>query len=166
MTFEKENEMPGSMFDDDGRLKIPQVEHVQKEAHGPAVVVNAVYCPKKHNLVSLDHSVSGYPAIVVRFSGKRSGEGLLALSAVLGDRSTCILEGGIEPQEPLDMLCPHCGVPLDVLASCPCQPGAVSVMAYLYPNRDPHQAIAFCNTLSCPNSAIIRSGEVIRRFSE
>ncbi len=82
--------MPGSMFDDDGRLKIPQVEHIQKEGHGPAVVVNAVYCPRS---TTLSLSITACPAIRPSwfgFSGKRSGNGLLALSAVLGDRSTCI----------------------------------------------------------------------------
>jgi len=151
------------MFDEDGRLRIPEVERPVKESQEP-VVVNAVYCPRHHNLVSLEHPVSGYPAIVVGFSGKRSGTGLLALSAVLGDRCSSVVEGSIAPGEALEMSCPHCGTPLDVLSSCPCAPGALTVMAYLYPNRDPNQAIAFCNTLTCPNSAIIRSGEVIRRL--
>lgn len=158
--------MPGSMFGDDGRLRIPEVEHAEKTSNGPDVVINAVYCPEGHNLIATDQSVSGYPPIVVRFSGRRSGDGTLAISAVLGDPGYCVLDGDLETQEPLDISCPHCGTPLDVLGSCPCKPGAVTVMGYLYPNRDPHQAIAFCNTLDCPNSAVIRAGEVIRRFSE
>ncbi len=158
--------MPGSMFDDDGRLKIPEIEHDADADKGPGVVINAVYCPNGHNLISTEHEVSGYPSILVRFDGKKSGKGLLALSAVLGDTGYCVVEGEIDRNEPVEMTCNECGTPLAVLGSCHCHPDAVSVMAYLYPNKDPHQAIAFCNVLSCPNSALIRSGEYIKRFSE
>ena len=157
--------MPGSMFDDKGRLKIPEMSHEKNEKEKVEVVVNAVYCPEGHNLISLDHPVSGYPAIVVKFSGRRSGEGLVTLSAVLGDSAYRVLEGKANPDEPLDLSCPHCGTSLDVLGSCPCKADALTVMAYLYPKKDPHQAIAFCNVLSCPNSALFRSGEIIRMYS-
>ncbi len=159
--------MPGRMFDDSGRLNIPDADRNGRGEHiGPPVVVNAVYCPAGHDLVSLDHEVSGFPAIVLRFSGRRSGEGVLALSAVHGDTAHAIVSGSVRHGEPLDLSCPHCGVALDVLGDCPCTEGAVTHMAYLYPRKDPHQAIAFCNVLDCPNSAVIRSGEVIRRHSE
>ncbi|MCK4506822.1 MAG: hypothetical protein KAW14_14495 [Candidatus Aegiribacteria sp.] len=157
--------MPGSMFDDKGRLKIPEMSHEKDEKEKVEVVVNAVYCPEGHNLISLDHLVSGYPAIVVKFSGRRSGDGLVALSAVLGDSAYQVLEGDANPEETLDLSCPHCGTSLDVLGSCPCNTDALTVMAYLYPKKDPHQAIAFCNVLSCPNSALFRSGEIIRMYS-
>ena len=157
--------MPGKMFDDSGRLKIPEMNHERTEEEERKVVVNAVYCPEGHNLISLDHLVSGYPAIVVRFSGKRSGDGLVALSAVLGNSAYKVLEGEANPEEILDLSCPHCGTLLDVLGSCPCNTDALTVMAYLYPRKDPHQAIAFCNVLSCPNSALFRSGEIIRMYS-
>jgi hypothetical protein len=158
--------MPGNMFNDKGRLNIPEVKHDDSKSIKAEVVVNAVYCPNGHNLISVDHEVSGFPGIEVRFSGRRSGQGLLSLSALFGDTSYCVLEGSVDPDEPLDLSCPHCGVSLDVLASCPCSDDAVTVMAYLYPRKDPHQAIAFCNVLSCPNSAVIRSGEAIRLMSE
>ncbi len=154
--------MPGKMFDDRGRLKIPEMNHERTEGKEIEVVLNAVYCPEGHNLISLDHLVSGYPAIVVKFSGRKSGDGLLALSAILGNSAYDVLEGEANPDEMLDLSCPHCGTPLDVLGSCPCNTDAVTVMAYLYPVKDPRQAIAFCNVLSCPNSALFRSGEIIR----
>ncbi len=157
--------MPGSMFDDKGRLKIPEMNHEKNEKEKAEVVVNAVYCPEGHNLISLEHPVSGYPAIAAKFSGRRSGDGLVALSAVLGDSAYQVLEGEANPDEPLDLACPHCGTSLDVLGSCPCKADALTVMAYLYPKKDPHQAIAFCNVLSCPNSALFRSGEIIRMYS-
>lgn len=158
--------MPGRIFDDDGRLRIPEMKHGSDADKTPEVVINAVYCPNGHNLISTEHRVSGYPAILVRFEGIRSGKGLLALSAILGDTGYCVVEGSIDLKEPVRMTCNECGTPLDVLGSCHCDPDAVSVMAYLYPNKDPHQAIAFCNILSCPNSALIRSGEYIKRFSK
>ncbi|MBN2608123.1 MAG: hypothetical protein JXA64_03325 [Candidatus Fermentibacteraceae bacterium] len=158
--------MPGNMFNDKGRLNIPEVRHGDSSTIKAEVVVNAVYCPVGHNLISVNHEVSGFPGITVRFSGKKSGEGLISLSAVFGDTSYCVIEGDVDPDEALSLSCPHCGTELDVLASCPCRAEAVTVLGYLYPRKDPHQAIAFCNVLSCPNSAVIRSGEAIRMLSE
>lgn len=158
--------MPGKMFDDKGRLKIPEIEHEKKETSAARMVVNAAYCPNGHNLISIDHEVSGFPGITVAFKGKRSGSGLITLSAVFGDTSYDIHEGNAQPDETLEMSCPQCKIALDVLGSCPCKSDAVTVMCYLYPKKDPHQAIAFCNVLSCPNSAVIRAGEIIRMLSE
>ena len=158
--------MPGNMFNDKGRLNIPEMRHEEKKMIKAEVVINAAYCPKGHNLISVDHEVSGYPGIYVGFDGARSGKGLLALSALFGDTAYSVIEGNVDPNEPLIFSCPHCGTELDVLASCPCSPEAVTVMCYLYPRKDPLQAIAFCNVLSCPNSAVIRSGEAIRMLSE
>ncbi|MEN8208395.1 MAG: hypothetical protein ABFR50_04000 [Candidatus Fermentibacteria bacterium] len=158
--------MPGKMFDDKGRLNIPEVKYNQKKTIKAEVVINAVYCPEGHNLIAVDREVSGFPGITVKFSGKKSGSGLLSLSAVFGDTSYEVIDGDPDPYEPLEFSCPQCGTALDVLASCPCDPDAVTVMCYLYPKKDPHQAIAFCNLLSCPNSAVIRSGEAMRLLSE
>jgi len=158
--------MPGSMFNDKGRLNIPEINHDTKKAVKAEVVINAVYCPKGHNLISVDHAVSGFPGITVKCHGRKSGDGLVSLSAVFGDISYRVIEGDVDPNESLDLSCPHCGTELDVLASCPCNADAVTVMCYLYPKPDPHQAIAFCNVLSCPNSVVIRSGEAIRMLSE
>lgn len=158
--------MPGNMFKDDGRLNIPDVRRSGRKTVRAEVVVNAVYCPEGHNLVSVQHEVSGFPGIAVRFHGRKSGKGFLSLSALFGDTSYCVIEGNPDPDEPLELSCPHCGTSLDVLASCPCRNDAVTVMCYLYPRKDPHQAIAFCNVLSCPNSAVIRAGEAIKLLAE
>ena len=157
--------MTGSIFDDRGRLKIPEPQHGD-DREARKVVINAVYCPKGHDLISVDHLVSGCPAILLDFEGARSGKGRIALSAILGDSSYMAVEGEPYPDEVLTLRCTHCGTRLDVLADCFCQEGALTVMAYLYRKKDPHQAIAFCNVLSCPRSALIRSGEVLRSFNE
>ncbi len=155
--------MTGKMFDSSGRLNIPEPSRPHEEVAIKApVVVNAVYCPEGHNLVDVNRIVSGFPAIVVSFEDKKGGQGLLAVSPVLGDTAYLSVEGEVNPDEPLIFSCPHCGVRLDVLSNCSCREDAVTVLAYLYPRRDPHQAIAFCNVLSCPDSAVIRSGEAIR----
>ncbi len=157
--------MTGSMFEQDGSLRIPEPVRVRKTAPGESVVVNAAYCPDGHNLVSLEHRLGGFPAIVLRFEGS-AGSGLVALSAVLGDPGREILEGALPEDEAVMLHCPVCGVPLDVLGECRCTPGAVTVLAYLYPERDPYQAIAFCSSLTCDNSAVIRSGEAIKAHTE
>ncbi|MBN1434464.1 hypothetical protein JW921_06860 [Candidatus Fermentibacterales bacterium] len=157
--------MPGDAFDETGRLLIPLRSSGEKRV-SEDVVVNAAYCPNGHNLISLHHEVAGQPGIVLRFWGKRSGEGLLALSARLGDSSYELIEGQVDPEEVLQFKCPICGTDLDTLSDCPCTTFATRVMAYLYPRRDPYHAIAFCTVLSCPNSAVIRSGEVIRSESD
>lgn len=154
--------MTGKMFDDNGRLNIPKIRHDLPAPENPKMVINAAYCPKGHDLISVDHLVSGSPSLLIRFEGIRSGKGLIALSAILGDSAYLAVEGSPYPDEVLDLSCPHCGTPLDVLADCFCAEGALTVMAYLYKKKDPHQAIAFCNILSCPRSAVIRSGEVVR----
>jgi hypothetical protein len=157
--------MTGNMFDDRGRLIIPE-KHQQDQHAAKKVIINAAYCPLGHNIVSVDHPVNGSPGLLLDFQGIRSGSGRLALSAVLGDSAYTAVDGTPYPDEPLDLKCTHCGTSLDVLADCFCQEGALTVMAYLYQKKDPHQAIAFCNVLSCPRSAVIRSGEVLRSFTE
>jgi hypothetical protein len=157
--------MTGKMFDDHGRLIIPEVRHQDDEA-SKKVIINAAYCPMGHNIISVDHLVSGSPAILLDFEGIRSGKGRIALSAILGDSAYTAVEGTPYPDDILTLTCTHCGTPLDVLADCFCQEGALTVMAYLYKKKDPHQAIAFCNVLSCPRSAVIRSGEVLRSFTD
>jgi len=158
--------MPGNIFKDDGKLNFPEINHEPEETPKATVVVNAVYCPNGHNLISVDDPVSGFPGIAVDFEGRKSGRGTVVLSAVFGDTGYCVREGTVDAHEALTLSCPHCGTELDVLSSCPCSEDAVTVMCYLYPKPDPHQAIAFCNVLSCPNSAVIRSGEAIRMISE
>lgn len=153
--------MTRRMFDDLGRLDIPEPIRERKSPAAERVVVNAAYCPAGHNLVSLEHEIGGYPAILLGFRGS-GGEGRIALSAVLGDPTRRVVEGTVSEGEILTLVCPFCGTPLDVLGECDCSPGAVSVVAYLYPRRDPYQAIAFCSSLQCDNSAVIRSGEAIR----
>jgi hypothetical protein len=157
--------MSDSIFDDRGRLKIPEVQRGD-DPEARKVVINAAYCPKGHDLISVDHLVSGCPAILLDFEGVRSGKGRIAVSAILGDRSYVAVEGRPHPDDILTFRCTHCGTPLDVLTDCFCQEGALTVMAYLYRKKDPHQAIAFCNVLSCPRSAVIRSGEIIRSFTD
>lgn len=157
--------MSGDAFDDKGRLIIPLKTRDEKRTEDD-VVINAAYCPNGHNLISVHHEIDGEPGIVLRFWGKRSGEGLLVLSPKLGDTSYRAEQGEVYPDEVLELKCPICGVPLDTLSDCPCLTSATRVMAYLYPRRDPYHAIAFCTVLSCENSAVIRSGEVIRAESE
>ena len=157
--------MTGKIFDEHGRLNIPEVRHGDAPPE-QKVVINAAYCPKGHNIISVDHQVSGCPAILLDFEGVRSGRGRIALSAVLGDSAYTAVDGTPYPDDILTLTCTHCGTPLDVLADCFCKEGALTVMAYLYKKKDPHQAIAFCNVLSCPRSAVIRSGEVIRSFTD
>jgi hypothetical protein len=153
------------MFDERGRIRIPEKIAVRKPQPGEKVVINAAYCPEGHNLVSLGTEVGGYPGLLLKFSGSAGG-GLVAISAVLGDNGKCIIQGKMEPGEALKLSCPVCDTPLDVLGECSCTEGALSVVAYLYPRRDPYQAIAFCNSLSCDNSAVIRSHEVIRTHTD
>jgi hypothetical protein len=157
--------MTGSIYGPDGRMVIPEPLKTRSIAPGESMVVNAVYCPRGHNMVSIEHEISGFPGILLRFKGSQ-GEGLIALSAVLGDPARMIVQGTVPEEEPVTLSCHVCGTPLDVLGDCRCVEGAVSVLAYLYPRRDPYQAIAFCNSLSCDNSAVIRSGEAIRNQSD
>lgn len=152
--------MTESMFDSEGRIRIPEQERAAA-ATPESVIVNAAYCPMGHNLVSVDHEICGYPGILLSFVSQ-AGEGLVVLSARLGDPGKAIVKGRLEPDELASLSCPACGTPLDILGHCSCQPDAVQVLAYLYPKRDPYQAIAFCNSLTCDNSAVIRSGEAIK----
>ncbi len=157
--------MTGSIYDSDGRMRVPEQSKARKAAPGEAVVINAAYCPGGHNMISLDHEVSGFPGILLRFR-TAGGAGLVALSAKLGDPQKVVFEGTIEEGALAALSCPVCDAPLDVLGQCTCQPDAVQVMAYLYPRRDPYQAIAFCNSLTCDNSAVIRSGEAIKAHTD
>lgn len=157
--------MTDSIFDADGRMKMPEQIRSGSGAAGTEVVINAAYCPRGHNIVSMEHEVGGYPAILLGFLAGVS-EGQVALSAKLGDPCKIIVSGEIPEGELATLVCPVCDTPLDILGHCTCRPDALQVMAYLYPRRNPYQAIAFCNSLTCDNSAVIRSGEAIKAHTD
>ena len=52
--------MPGDMFDEHGRIRIPEKMAQRRPQPGEKVVINAAYCPAGHNLISLENEVSGY----------------------------------------------------------------------------------------------------------
>ncbi len=156
--------MPGRMFNKDGTLNIPEIVHADHLKEARHTIINACYCPNGHNLVHPDEQIDGFPAIVLNFRDNK-GEGVVAITAEFGSTAYRVVEGSVDDKYPLDLSCPECGEKLDVFGPCPCDTGALTLMVYLYPKRDPHQSIGFCNVLSCPNSALIRAGNILRDYN-
>lgn len=156
--------MAYEIYDKDGKLHIPSPTEwsMAKEAVRHAVTVAAAYCTQGHDLVDPDRVVGETAGIRVGFRRPCGDVGEVVLSATLGCFDKVVLSSELAEGEALDLFCPQCHTPLPILRECHCREGAVVNMLYLTRANDPYDAIAFCNVVGCHNSALIRSGEVVR----
>jgi hypothetical protein len=152
------------IFTDTGRLIIPLAQkkpHVAVNEDKVKYVVTEVYCPGGCELIDRENMINGYPGIRLKF--KRPGsEGIFILSAIEGDFEKIILSGELKDGVKDDLFCPHCGIMLEKLINCGCQPDADMVVLGLTPRIDFNNAITFCNVTGCENGTFVKSGIVIR----
>lgn len=156
--------MTESIYDKDGRLRIPSPEEwrTTKEAVRDAVTVHAAYCPQGHDLIDPTRRIREVPGIRLGFRRPDGEVGEVVLSPTLGCFDKIALSSRLVDGEDLQLFCPVCHTPLPILMECHCQAGAVVNMLYLTRENDPYNAIAFCNVVGCHNSSLIRSGDVVR----
>lgn len=155
------------IFESDGRLRIPRPEEWPKvkEEVRREVTVDHVFCPLGHDLVDPHRLVGGLPGIRLEFRRPNGELGEVVLSPTLGCFDKLVLSSALVEGERLELFCPVCHSPLPVLMECHCRPDALLNMLYLTRDSDPYEAIAFCCIVGCHNSALIRSGAVLRAAS-
>ena len=145
-------------FNSRGMLLIPN-----PLAPGPAprkvLVMRQLYCPAAHELISPRVHFHTYPGILIR-ARAASGEGLVGLSPIYGDRSRIALDIDFTTGEIRELSCPTCGAPLPVHSPCPC--GADLVSLFTTPQADFADCIGICNRVDCPQAHIILNDELIR----
>jgi len=156
--------MPYEIFDREGKLRIPDAEMWDrvKDQIKKAVTVTEVFCPRGHDLIDPEHPVRGLPGIKLRFRRPRGEYGMLILSPTLGCNDKLVLSGKLVEGELLDLSCPVCMVSLPILSDCDCTNKGVVNLLYLTKDNNPYDAIGVCNVVGCPNSSLIRSGDVVR----
>ncbi|MBN1424035.1 hypothetical protein JXA88_05705 [Candidatus Fermentibacteria bacterium] len=156
--------MAYDIYDKDGKLRIPSPDEwpMAKDAVRHAVTVGEAYCPQGHDLVDRDRLIGDLPGIRLGFRRPGGEVGEVVLSPTLGCFDKIVLSSELVEGEELQLFCPQCYTPLPILRECHCREGAVVNMLYLTRANDPYDAIAFCNVVGCHNSALIKSGEVIR----
>ncbi len=150
----------GRIFDSKGKLKIPAREVKREE-----LVVEKALCPEGHNLITDRHIINGYPGIELAFRRENGQEGMVVLSAILGDRTSVFLKGHVEEGESVKFLCPVCERPLPILTTCDyCGEGNIYVL-FLDTDFSFNNAITFCSKKGCPNSTIRKADRIITAVS-
>lgn len=152
-------------FDEKGFMIIPD-PRLLKEAkdilsRNKVVVVEYVYCPNGHNLIWDYADFNGYPGIRLKVRKKNQQEGDVVLSPIFGDHTRVSLGVKLTEGEAVNVFCPICGIEIPVLKECDkCKNGRIRVLS-LSPKFDITRGIAFCDLVGCPNSYIVKSGELI-----
>jgi hypothetical protein len=122
------------------------------------LIVNELYCPEGHNLVSGRAVFNGYPGILLKVR-KEQTSGLVALSPIYGEKCRISIDIDLQSGEIYELYCPQCNVVLPAHSPCSC--GANLVTLFLSPNKDFSDCIGICNRVDCTNSKIMESGKLI-----
>lgn len=152
-------------FDEKGFMIIPDPrllsEAKEALARSKVVVVEHVYCPNGHNLIWEYADFNGYGGIRLKIRKQNHQEGEVILSPIFGDHTRVSLGVKLVDGETVDVFCPICGVEIPILKECDrCGNGRIRVLS-LPQKFDITLGIAFCDLVGCPNSYIVKSGELI-----
>ena len=175
--------MDSKRFDSDGKLIIPEfidkkrgkkseilkdIPEILKEVR-TLYIIKQVFCPGGHNLIDKTCMISGYPAIRLRYLKSGDLRVEVALSAILGDPQSVVIEGELKWGEFVDIHCPMCNVKLPILTKRP-DPNSKSgeylaiVLLFLTPDLDYTKAITFCNKVGTVRSFINYTGTLIQNI--
>jgi hypothetical protein len=135
----------------------PAVELLSSEP----LIVKECFCPNGHNLVTDLASVSGYPGITIRLKNEKQ-DGLLTLSAVIGDKDRAFVSFEQVPGEIVQICCPTCSEPLPVYNVCSC--GADLVAMFTTLKAEFANCIGICQRIGCLH-AEIKSNRDLRLYS-
>ncbi len=128
--------------------------------------VTRVFCPEGHNLLDICYSINGLAGIKLKFRCRDGAEGLVVLSPSLGCFDRLVLAGELVDGEKVDLICPHCDIPLPKKGLCGCRDSTgieSGDLCLLYLSRDMSvdEAIAICNVVGCHNSSLRHAGEYL-----
>ena len=146
-------------FDKKGMLIVPNPVEKPESAVEKVIVVNELYCPDGHSLISNRATFNGYPGILVTAVQGDGSKGLLALSPIYGEKSRVALGLELVSGEQLELRCPHCSVALPTHSLCAC--GASLVSLFLDTETKFTHCIGVCERVDCANAKVISGGELI-----
>ncbi len=117
-----------------------------------SVVITECYCPNGHTILTDRARFHGHLALTLKLKNK-TGEGLLVISPVIGDRSRTFIDFEKQPGEVVDICCPTCSEPFPVYNVCPC--GAHLVALFTSQKTHFSQCIGICQRLGCLHSELL-----------
>ncbi len=125
------------------------------------IIVEECYCPNGHSLVDSRVEFRGHPGILIKVK-KGNETGAIALSPICGDNSKYSIDIELSDGEILDLLCPHCNVPLPVYAPCDCGGDMITLFADKQGNFC--NCIGVCNRVGCSHSEIKNGTELFKIY--
>ncbi len=143
-----------SMFNRNGKLKIPIPAKTVKEKKGEWVV-NEAFCPEGHSLMS-DMKIEGERGMHFLYTNEMGDkETDIVISPVVRRCQKTILKGeAFGEGETVKILCPTCRTELPILHDCEC--GAHIYLFYLDDSRNPRYAHSFCSRIGCNKASELR----------
>lgn len=125
---------------------------IQEEDQQCRRVVDACFCANGHSLLTETRKFQGLAALTLKLYSK-TGQGLLLLSPVIGDRDREFI--GIEqvPGEIVEICCPECEIPFPIYNECSC--GAHLVALFTSPQTHFAQCIGLCQRIGCLHSELL-----------
>ena len=149
-----------SMFDTDGKLRIPILDKLKDsgsklETNGKNFIIKEAYCPKGHSLMS-KIQVDGRHGIqffVTDQNKKKKTE--IVLSPVIGEHKIINLSDEVfKDGEIVKLHCPTCHTELEVLVNCEC--GEPMYVFYLDNHLDRNFGVSLCARIGCTKSSRLR----------
>ena len=134
---------------------------IQEEDQADRRVIDACFCPNGHSILTDIRTFQGLPALTLKLIGKR-GEGVLAISPVIGDCNREFIDFEQVPGEVVEICCPECSMPFPIYNECPC--GAHLVALFTSPKTHFAQCIGICQRIGCLHSELLSERD-LRLFS-
>lgn len=144
-------------FDHKGMIIIPNPIN-KVAAKDNVLVVNELYCPNGHSLISNRTVFNGHQGILIGI-GVDDRRGLVALSPVYGDKTRVSIDIDLPHGALAKLFCPVCRADLPVYANCSC--GGELLALFLTGEANFMDCIGICNRIDCVNARIVSSGELI-----
>jgi len=143
-----------SMFNRNGKLRIPVPSKVVKEKKGQ-MVVNEAFCPEGHSLMS-EVEIDGERGMRFLYTNDAGDkETDIVISPVVRKCKKTILKGDpFGEGETVKILCPTCRTELPILHDCEC--GAHIYLFYLDDTKNARYAHSFCSRVGCDKASQLR----------
>ncbi|HPC36637.1 MAG TPA: hypothetical protein P5268_06420 [Candidatus Marinimicrobia bacterium] len=148
------------IFDNKGMLIIPNPMRGGLSEKPKVLIINQLFCPNRHNLITQRVTFNGYPGILIKVR-QDGATGLIALSPFYGEHSRFSLDIDLIDGKLLELMCPVCEVEMPVISQCEC--GGNLVAFFLTQDCNFNDCVGICTRVNCHNSRIRHGGELITR---
>ena len=133
------------------------------------LVVESLFCPNGHSLMSESVRIHDEPSIAIAvggpFQGQSTDSGLIFIDAYWGSHSKLFTAlPHYDFAEPVEARCPHCGVSLIVERSCGSY-ACDSERSILFHLPGEGNSVCVCAKLGCPDHRIV-VGDVPNRITD